>query len=828
MMSHVVVSRLKSDARRSPFSVGAALALWIVGVTSGSLASGPAPSLGSAIGAGGTPLSNWHWWSPISSSLWCANIGSYLASSAVLLVICVPLERRIGTRRAAALFAITQAVGVAVSVGGVALGTAAGETWSVALASQIAVGPWAGITGFIVAACCTLPSLRSRQVTLLMIVTLGMLALYSGQLSDVIRLTGASAGLLLGPVMLKDLRRAWSVPSPRERRTLVALLVAASALGPLLAVVGDTTMGPFSVLQSLMITSPPSTGQLQAACSDLTDAAYCRLLQTQSRLTGLGAALMSVLPVLILLAVAEGLRRGRRFAYYSAIVVNLVLSALGGLLLHLSVLELSDSAAVRSAVGPQWWIERTLPVLIPLLVVALLMRNTSRFQVQAPTGTYRRLVRTVAITGTAVAVGYVITGWLVRSQFDANVSVAQLIADLPSRLLPPGYLGLSSPAFTPIGGVAIGLYEWIGVTFWTVLLASVLASYYRSRVVPDAEAAARAKVLIKAYGSHSLSYMGTWTGNRYWFTEDKTTVIAYRVTATVALTMADPIGPVEHRQDALRGFAEFCQANNWTPCLYSINPMTAQMSRQLGWKSLHIAEDTTLELTDLHFTGKKWQDIRTALNRATKSGMTALWTTYPTAGPHVTHQIDSIAAQWIADKKMPEMGFTLGSVPELNDPDVRCLIALDTTGQVVAITSWLPMHHHGQVVGWTLDMMRRRPQAPAGVMEYLIATAALQFKNEGAQTISLSGAPLARISGDHDPAPLRHLLDFIGATLEPAYGFRSLLAFKAKFQPTYSPLYMSYPDQTDLASIANAIGRAYLPHATGRQTLQLMWRLASR
>lgn len=825
MISHVV-PYLKSTARRSPFCTGLTLALWIVGAASGSLATGPTPSLAAAVGAGVTPLANRHWWSPISSSLWCANIGSYLAATAVLLIICAPLERRIGAKRTVALFAMTQALGVAVSLGGVAAGAATGEKWSSTLAHQIAVGPWAGIVGLIVAVSCTFCPLRSRQVRLILIVALAMLALYCGQLSDVVRLIAAGAGLLLGQVMLKDLRRPSTVTSPREQRTLVALLVAASALGPLLAVVGDTAMGPLSVLQSLMITSPPSPGQLQSACADLTDPAYCRLLQTQSRLTGLGAALMSVLPVLILLALAEGLRRGRRFAYYTAIVVNLALSALGGLMLHLSARELSDGTAGPSTVAAQWWVERTLPVLTPLMAVLLLVWNKSRFQVQAPIGTYRRLVRNVVITGAAVAVGYVLTGWLIRGQFNQNVTFAQLVADLPSRLLPPGFLGISTPAFIPVGGLAIALYEWIGVIFWTVLLASVLTSYYCSRISADADAAARAKALVMAHGSNSFSYMSTWSGNRYWFSEDNTTAIAYRLTATVALTTADPIGPLAHRQDALRGFADFCQVNNWTPCLYSINGVTVQMSRQLGWKSLHIAEDTTLELKDLHFTGKKWQDVRTALNRASKSGMTTRWTTYPTAGPQITDP--SIAAQWIANKKMPEMGFTLGSIPELNDPGVRCLIALDSTEHVVAVTSWLPMQRAGQAIGWTLDMMRRRPEAPPGVMEYLIATAALQFKREGAHIMSLSGAPLARISCNGDPARLHHVLNFIGATLEPAYGFRSLLAFKAKFQPAYSPLYMSYPDQTDLATIANAIGRAYLPHATGRQTLQLIWRLVSR
>lgn len=93
------------------------------------------------------------------------------------------------------------------------------------------------------------------------------------------------------------------------------------------------------------------------------------------------------------------------------------------------------------------------------MAVLLLVWNKSRFQVQAPIGTYRRLVRNVVITGAAVAIGYVLTGWLIRGQFNQNVTFAQLVADLPSRLLPPGYLGISTPAFIPVGGLAIALYE---------------------------------------------------------------------------------------------------------------------------------------------------------------------------------------------------------------------------------------------------------------------------------------------------------------------------------------------------------------------------------
>jgi len=54
------------------------------------------------------------------------------------------------------------------------------------------------------------------------------------------------------------------------------------------------------------------------------------------------------------------------------------------------------------------------------------------------------------------------------------------------------------------------------------------------------------------------------------------------------------------------------------------------------------------------------------------------------------------------------------------------------------------------------------------------------------------------------------------------YGFRSLLAFKAKFQPDYVPMYMTFADPAALPSIGNAVGRAYLPEVSVGQGMRLV------
>ena len=247
-----------------------------------------------------------------------------------------------------------------------------------------------------------------------------------------------------------------------------------------------------------------------------------------------------------------------------------------------------------------------------------------------------------------------------------------------------------------------------------------------------------------------------------------------------------------------------------------------------------MAEETVLPLGQLAFTGKKFQDVRSAVNKAFKDGITAVWLSFPTAPLTLTDQIVAISEEWVADKGMPEMGFTLGGLAEVDDPAVRCLVAVDRDGTVHGVTSWLPVHRDGAVVGWTLDFMRRRSEGFRPAMEFLIASAALLLQEEGAEFISLSGAPLAKIARPGtdgvDAAPdstVQRLLNVLGRSLEPVYGFRSLLAFKSKFQPEHVPLYMTYPDVATLPTIGNAIGRAYLPEVTLGQGVSLVLKLVT-
>jgi len=758
-------------------------------------------------------------------------LAGYVGSTVLLISLGALSERRLGRWPTLGLLAGSSIVGLGITIVLAAAGAAVGAPGAEALAAEVSVvGPAAAAIGAGLAASNRLTALWRRRIRIVLVIGLAMLALYPGHLGDIVLVVAGQFGLIAGRFLPGGTAHPLTAPSGPETRVLLALVVAATGVGPLVAAIAQAPIGPLSLLQHVVVSPPPSADTVARICSSAVREAHCRAERAHLQLFGLGPAILSAVPVVLLLVVAEGLRRGRRLAWGLAVALNVILAMLGGLLAILISVATDERITLIGAttVSQSQLLTSLLAPALPLGVVVLLMLGRSQFPVRSPAGSNRRLMQIATVALAVVSVVYVLGGLAAHAQFDRPPGLARLLADLPRRLLPPDYLGGLTPDFLPQGGVAVLLFTWTGVVFWLVLAAALLVSVVHPYVDVARDDAARARRLLVEHGGESLSWLTTWRDNRYWFTSDADAAVAYRVIGSVALTTGDPIGRSASQLSAVQGFSGFCRQHGWTPCFYSISERIRIQSATLGWSAVQVAEETVVPLEDLAFTGKKWQDVRSALNKAAKARITAEWWTFLHMPLSIADQVRAISEEWVADKGLPEMGFTLGGLDELADNEVRCLLAIDRDRTVYGITSWLPVYRDGAVVGWTLDFMRRRSgeaNSFRGVMEFLIATAALNCRDEGAEFISLSGAPLARLDRGIPTTGLQRLLDIAGVLLEPVYGFRSLLAFKAKFQPIYKPLTMAYPDGAALPSIALAISRAYLPNMTARQARALASKL---
>ncbi|WP_436701250.1 bifunctional lysylphosphatidylglycerol flippase/synthetase MprF [Nocardioides sp. BYT-33-1] len=317
----------------------------------------------------------------------------------------------------------------------------------------------------------------------------------------------------------------------------------------------------------------------------------------------------------------------------------------------------------------------------------------------------------------------------------------------------------------------------------------------------------RAVEHLRREGGGSISWMTTWPGVRYFYDPQGEGYVAYRRHLGVALALGDPIGTPAWRDRAPAAFAAFCADEHLIPSHFAVS---GPVARAIGGRSLQVGEDTLLDLPELEFRGKRWQDIRTARNRAARDGIRFELVVLADADPRVVAQVRAISDGWLRRQRTPELGFTLGGVDHAMDPRVRVALALDAEDRVHGFLSWLPVHGgEGRVDGWTLDLMRRPDDGFRPVIEFLIAESCLAFRTEGARVVSLSAAPLARSTGEPE-GWLQRGLERSARLLEPLYGFASLHAFKAKFSPRCEALYLTYRSLADLPRIGAAVLVAYL------------------
>ncbi|MGX5696151.1 rhomboid family intramembrane serine protease [Agromyces soli] len=821
--------------RRVPFSIALAAALLVTAAVTGTLL-GPASVETTGTWAAGvlTTFVAGEWWTVVTALVIPWDPFQLVVGIVAAVLLLGIAERRMGTLRTVLAFFVTGVLGVLLGTTLQQIGSLAGEWWADGTSLDLTLDPLTGIVGALVTATAFMGPLWRRRIRVVVLAVILVFVLYDGDSSNVYRLIAVVVGVPLGALLARDASTLWVRRSSyRETRTLVASVIAVTAFGPVVAFADGTGLTPFAFSSYLFRDDPVDFDQVSRACGDAAPYSEDCLRQLALMSSdGVGMAILSFVPVLLLLLAAWALFRGRRFGLWLAIAVNVAVLLFArsnfDLSNTLNEIEAGDWSAFDLGELLVWALAAAL---LPIGIVVLLVAMRRRFRLRAPRRDARRFTGIVVGSFLVLAGGYFAVGLVTIGEYWPPATPVDLLIDTFKRFIPPHFVAATDPIVLPGHDAASFLYDWVGVAFWAIFIGASVWLLTRSTAGEGAAGEERFRALLREYGGGTMAFMGTWPGNTPWYSPDGEAAVAYRVINDIAITMSDPICAPERAEQTIREFADFCDRNNWQPVFYSVHPQYLPIFEALGWEHLSVGEETLVRTTGLELTGKPWQKVRQALNRGIKEGLTTVWTTWDELPLATIAEITAISEEWVAEKELPEMGFTLGAMEELKDPEVKLMLAVGPDGRMQAITSWLPVYRDGEVIGWTIDFMRRTDASMNGVMEFLIASAALHMKETGAEVLSLSGAPLATkplVDGEEPPAPtaMTGLLEWLGKTLEPAYGFSSLFRFKAKFNPEYETISMAYPDPLALPAIGIAIGKAYLPEVSPKEAVALVRTLA--
>jgi phosphatidylglycerol lysyltransferase len=254
------------------------------------------------------------------------------------------------------------------------------------------------------------------------------------------------------------------------------------------------------------------------------------------------------------------------------------------------------------------------------------------------------------------------------------------------------------------------------------------------------------------------------------------------------ISLFDPVGPRAEWPELIWNFIEEATDHGGRAVFYQVRPESLSLYLDAGLRALKLGEYAYVPLQDFGLQGKKRADLRYAVHRAERDGLTFAVVPQQDVAP-LLPELRAISTAWLAESRTREKGFSLGAFRE--EYLLRRPVALVRQGgAVIAFANVLCTQQQSEV---SVDLMRQLPAAPSGTMDFLFTQLMLHFKQQGVQRFALGMAPMAGMV-THELAPRWHRFGrLLFAYGETFYNFRGLRSFKDKFQPVWEPRYVAAP-----------------------------------
>ena len=339
----------------------------------------------------------------------------------------------------------------------------------------------------------------------------------------------------------------------------------------------------------------------------------------------------------------------------------------------------------------------------------------------------------------------------------------------------------------------------LGVVGLLILLYLVLRTFVQAEP-PGAERRERAEEIVRRWGDDTLDYFALRRDKNYFFSSDGQSLIAYLYVRGTAMVAADPIGPPEDTGRTLDEFLAYCAERGWRVAFFAVREADVEIYKARGMRAIYLGDEAILRCDEFSLDGGGMKAVRAAVSHVGKDHSFEL-IAESEASPELVAELNEISEEW--RKGAPERGFTmeLGEDVEGTDPAFAIAIAREQGGRVAGFLRFVPVF--GEDPGFSLDLMRRRPDSANGLTEYLIAQAALALGASGYKRLSLNFAAWGRLLDSAEDAGLSGRLQRLMAKgLNPFFQIQSLRDFNQKFGPEWVPRSVVIDDVSDLPRLA--------------------------
>ena len=446
-------------------------------------------------------------------------------------------------------------------------------------------------------------------------------------------------------------------------------------------------------------------------------------------------------------------------------------------------------------------LDRFVSIAFCAAMLVLLVVTSNEFQAPPDPPTLFQLFRFVPLYLASVVAYGAIYLVLVRNRTTPDLTVGRTLDTVLSGMVGlPGAYTFQSEFFERVLRVSL-----LGLGFAGVIIA--LALLFRPIVArPQQEMGAwdHANRLVHTYGTDTLAYFALRDDKSFFFSSDGEAMIAYTYIGRYALASGDPIGRPESIDLVIDEFLNMCHQRAWGVAFLAVLESERDRYVDRGLHTFYLGDEAVVDCRGFSLKGKKWKSVRQSAQRVERT-FHFEFLAETDASAELLAELNALSAKWRG--KAPERGFTMSLSRDLDgaNPDFRLCIALDEDGKPGGFLRIIPIFSGDR--GYTLDLMRRDPDTPNGMTEFLLTRTIMHLDEMGYARLSMNFAVWGRLFYEemHYTLPQRAFKQIL-ELVNPFYQIKSLKMFNQRFYPEWVPRVIVYDDARALPRVGLLYG----------------------
>jgi lysylphosphatidylglycerol synthetase-like protein (DUF2156 family) len=304
--------------------------------------------------------------------------------------------------------------------------------------------------------------------------------------------------------------------------------------------------------------------------------------------------------------------------------------------------------------------------------------------------------------------------------------------------------------------------------------------------------------LVRTRGEDSLAFFTLRRDKSYFFSPTRRSFLAYRIIGGCALVSGDPVGEQGEVLELLREFRRVCHARGWRLALLSVSNELLPFTRELGLRAIKIGDEAVVRPRSFSLEGRPIRKVRQSAARLERAGYRFRIVGAGDIRPALRRELERVSDVWRGSHV--ERGFSMCMDDLFREPET--LFAVAECGDRVGGF----LHLVPSAQGYSLGAMRRDPETPNGLMEFLIVELISWARERKTEEISLNFCVFADLLTDGCRGPLEALARTALRAGDRLFQLERLLVFSRKFDPEWRPRYLCVERLADLPPV----GVAYL------------------